>query len=197
MKISSFFIIYIRCIHLCVFLCLPHVNRRYWIGKLNAQLNENYLYMCARSKCHPPMASKSKAVRVYTAFGWMLTKGRIREALHVCDAVLCNRPLRVFCCWPVDHDKDYCVRASSSTTIELPLSVLKCVWRQMSVPIIGRWSVITVTASFLAFLSLYPHLQPLHASFFFSHSEVTHSLSGSFSNIWTAMLFDVLSSFFH
>lgn len=46
--------------------------------------------------------------------------------------------------------------------LKLPLSVLKCVWRQMSVPIMGRWSVITVTASFLAFLSLIQMYTLLH-----------------------------------
>lgn len=53
----------------------------------------------------------------------------------------------------------YTVVSVFTVLLNLPFSVLKCVWRQMSVSIIGRWSVITVTASFPALPSLYPHLQ--------------------------------------
>lgn len=87
---------------------------------------------------------------------------------------------------------DQCTMLKTVVTVlpvllKLQLSVLKCVWRQMSVSIIGRWSVITVTASFPALPSLYPHLQyvTLYVSFFFSffffsHSEVARSLSAAF-----------------
>ncbi len=61
--------------------------------------------------------------------------------------------------------------------LNLPFSVLKCVWRQMSVSIIGRWSVITVTASFPALPSLYPHLQ--HVTLYTSSSSSSYSYSSS------------------
>lgn len=71
----------------------------------------------------------------------------------------------------------------------------------MSFSIIGRWSVITAN-SFISSspppLSTPTVHNPLHVSFFFfSHSEVPVNLSGSFSSIWTVILFDVLSLFFH
>lgn len=49
-KSSSFFF-YTWCTYLCVRLCLLPVNRRYWIGELNAWLNENcriLVIVCSR-----------------------------------------------------------------------------------------------------------------------------------------------------